>query len=148
MHGSSSGWFLLLISIIGFIRVKRYERSILRSRNSSADHAPSAPQPQPTVEDITRDLLLRRNLEEVFGIPMVDSTPTSSRHRSQQSESDARRETEEERMERRLTVLMRERERERRQGGQRELDAGEARVFGRLQEEARLQRDLREAGLL
>lgn len=54
---------------------------------------------------------------------------------------------EQERIQRRMAaILVRERE----VGAQaaREMDAGEARALGRLQEEARLERDLVAAGLL
>jgi len=50
------GWFLLLSSIIGYWRVKRWERSI---RSASTPITP---------EDIERDTAIRRNLESVFGI--------------------------------------------------------------------------------
>lgn len=55
------GWFLLLTSIIGYFRVKRFEMSVRASR------APSVL----TAEDMQRDIALRRNLEEVFGINLV-----------------------------------------------------------------------------
>lgn len=136
----TSGWFLLLISIIGFVRVKRYERSILASRNASSTQA-SASQAQPTPEDVSHDLLLRRNLEEVFGIPL------NTRHRQSGSETMARMDEEQERIQRRIAAML---VREREAGAQaaREMDAGEARALGRLQEEARLERDLVAAGLL
>ena len=41
MPSPSSGWFILLTSLLGFWRVKRWERSILESQNP----APSQPQP-------------------------------------------------------------------------------------------------------
>jgi hypothetical protein len=52
---------LLLSSTIGFLRVKRWESSIRA--------ATAAPQSF-TREDMERDLAIRRNLENVFGIPM------------------------------------------------------------------------------
>ncbi|EPQ54355.1 hypothetical protein GLOTRDRAFT_111649 [Gloeophyllum trabeum ATCC 11539] len=53
------GWMLLLTSLIGFWRVKRWERSIRQ-----------ASQPQTvTPEELERDRAVRRNLEIVFGIP-------------------------------------------------------------------------------
>jgi len=54
------GWFLLLSSVIGFWKVKRWEQSIRPSQ-------PSAPL---TADDLERDRAVRRNLEEVFGLPM------------------------------------------------------------------------------
>jgi hypothetical protein len=50
-----AGWFLLLSSIIGFWRVKRWESSI---RASSTSNAPI---------DVERDIAIRRNIEQVFG---------------------------------------------------------------------------------
>jgi hypothetical protein len=52
----SLGWFLLLSSVIGYWRVKRWERSI---RSASTPITP---------EDIERDIAVRRNLESVFGV--------------------------------------------------------------------------------
>jgi len=56
------GWFLLLTSIIGYFRVKRFELSVRASR--------AAP-PVLTPENIQRDVALRQNLEEVFGISVL-----------------------------------------------------------------------------
>jgi len=50
------GWFLLLSSIIGFWRVKRWEQSVRPPAVSS------------TVEQVEEDQYTRRNLENVFGI--------------------------------------------------------------------------------
>ncbi|PPQ95722.1 hypothetical protein CVT26_008365 [Gymnopilus dilepis] len=50
------GWFLLLSSIIGFWRVKRWERTI------------RAPASTPNTEELQRDVNVRRGLEEAFGI--------------------------------------------------------------------------------
>jgi hypothetical protein len=55
------GWFLLLSSIIGYWRVKRWEKSV---------RTPTLP---PTAEQIERDQNIRRGLEEVFGISFQDS---------------------------------------------------------------------------
>ncbi|KAI9511818.1 hypothetical protein F5148DRAFT_1167828, partial [Russula earlei] len=62
MMGNSTSWFLLLTSMIGYFRVKRFELSVRASRTA------------PTVlvtEDIQRDMALRRNLEDVFGISVL-----------------------------------------------------------------------------
>jgi len=53
------GWFLLLSSVIGFFRVKRWEKSIHDSAN---------PRPPPTPEQIQQDADTRRNIERVFGL--------------------------------------------------------------------------------
>jgi len=55
------GWFLLLSSIIGFWRVKRWEHSI---------RTPAAP---PTTEQVEEDQHLRQNLQRIFGISFVQS---------------------------------------------------------------------------
>lgn len=137
-----SGWFLLLVSIIGFIRVKRYERSILASRNPPSPNNSSASQAQPTPEEVSHQLLLRRNLEEVFGIPL------STRHRSSRSETEGRGTGEdEERITRRMAAVIAA-ERQAGVQAQREMDAGEAMALRRMHEEARLERDLVAAGLL
>ncbi|KAI9439919.1 metal homeostatis protein bsd2 [Lactarius indigo] len=57
------GWFLLLTSMIGYFRVKRFEMSVRASRNGGP--------PALTAEDIRRDMALRRNIEEVFGLSVV-----------------------------------------------------------------------------
>jgi hypothetical protein len=54
---------LLLTSIIGYFRVKRFEMSVRASRTGGP--------PALTAEDMQRDVALRRNLEEVFGISVV-----------------------------------------------------------------------------
>ncbi|KAF8907374.1 hypothetical protein CPB84DRAFT_1725737 [Gymnopilus junonius] len=50
------GWFLLLSSVIGFWRVKRWERTI---------RAPASP---PSTDEVQRDVNVRRGLEEAFGL--------------------------------------------------------------------------------
>src|ERR1700677_2903582 len=57
------GWFLLLTSMLGYFRVKRFEMSVRASRTSGP--------PALTAEDVQRDIALRRNLEEVFGISVA-----------------------------------------------------------------------------
>jgi len=52
------GWLLLFSSTVGFWRVKRWEASI---------RASSQPVSAPTVEDMQRDVQVRRNIELVFG---------------------------------------------------------------------------------
>jgi len=60
-----SGWFLLLSSIIGYWRVKRWEKSV---------RTPTLP---PTAEQMERDRNVRRGLEEVFGIRFEDTHETN-----------------------------------------------------------------------
>jgi len=52
------GWLLLFSSVVGFWRVKRWEASIRASSQSVS---------APTVEDMQRDIQVRRNIELVFG---------------------------------------------------------------------------------
>lgn len=55
-----TGWFLLLSSVIGYWRVKRWETSIRASSNREPL----------TAEDANREITIRRNIEQVFGIGM------------------------------------------------------------------------------
>jgi hypothetical protein len=61
-----TGWFLLLTSLIGYFRVKRFELSVRASRgipsSSSSAAAMSAAE-----NDVERDVTLRRNFEGIFG---------------------------------------------------------------------------------
>jgi hypothetical protein len=67
----TTGWFLLLTSLIGYFRVKRFELSVRASRTN-----PSA---LVAAEDLQRDAALRRNLEDVFGITVVfESEPATA----------------------------------------------------------------------
>jgi hypothetical protein len=59
---TATGWFLLLTSMIGYFRVKRFELSVRASRT-----VPSSL----STEDIQRDEALRRNLEDVFSMSVV-----------------------------------------------------------------------------
>jgi len=57
------GWFLLLTSLIGYFRVKRFELSVRASRAiPSSSLAMSAAE-----NDVERNVMLRRNFEGVFG---------------------------------------------------------------------------------
>ncbi|KAI5116650.1 hypothetical protein M0805_004912 [Coniferiporia weirii] len=56
------GWFLLLSSVLGFARVKRWERSV---------HTPTPP-PVLSREDIERDQELRERLQQVFGFDLEE----------------------------------------------------------------------------
>lgn len=49
--------------MIGYFRVKRFEMSVRASRTGGP--------PALTAEDMQRDMALRRNLEEVFGISVA-----------------------------------------------------------------------------
>ena len=51
-----SGWFLLLSSLFGFWRVKHWEASIRATQGERP----------PTVEEIERDIAIRRTLENAF----------------------------------------------------------------------------------
>ncbi|KAF9000591.1 hypothetical protein BDQ17DRAFT_1359188 [Cyathus striatus] len=61
------GWFLLLSSIIGYWRVKRWESSV------------RTPPPPTTPEDIERDIAIRRNIENVFGISFAEDDDERNR---------------------------------------------------------------------
>ncbi|KAI0058674.1 hypothetical protein BV25DRAFT_1810491 [Artomyces pyxidatus] len=64
------GWFLLLTSLVGYFRVKRFEMSVRASRSRG-------PAPLST-EDLERDRVMRRNLEEVFGITIAEESVTQT----------------------------------------------------------------------
>jgi hypothetical protein len=73
------GWFLLLSSIIGYWRVKHWETSIRASSNRGPV----------TAEDIDRDIAIRRNIEQVFGIGFgVEDEGESSRRNDSRSGRD------------------------------------------------------------
>ncbi|KAH9481429.1 Metal homeostatis protein BSD2 [Psilocybe cubensis] len=61
------GWFLLLSSIIGYWRVKRWEKSI---------RAPVTP---PSAEQVEHDAAVRRGLENIFGIS-IGGPPGQQQH--------------------------------------------------------------------
>lgn len=63
------GWFLLLTSMIGYFRVKRFELSVRASRTVPTSLS---------TEDIQRDVAFRRNLEDVFGINVVFDSETAA----------------------------------------------------------------------
>lgn len=56
------GWFILLTSLLGFWRVKRWERGILSPRRAAAPR---------TAEQSARDIALISNLEQAFGLPII-----------------------------------------------------------------------------
>lgn len=59
-----TGWFLLLTSLIGYFRVKRFELSVRASR-ATPSLPPSAM--SAAENDVEGDVTLRRNFEGVFG---------------------------------------------------------------------------------
>lgn len=72
---NSKGWFILLTSLLGFWRVKRWERGILASQRepSTSAHASEA-----------RSLTLFPRLEQVFGLRGVPgASSTNDRNRTQ-----------------------------------------------------------------
>ncbi|KAI0926011.1 hypothetical protein AcV5_008591 [Taiwanofungus camphoratus] len=73
------GWFLLLSSLIGFYRVKRWEMSIRTS-----DVSPLSP------DQMRRDAEVRRNIERVFGLlDYGDSGPDDNGERRAEPVSEA-----------------------------------------------------------
>lgn len=87
-----TGWFLLLTSMIGYFRVKRFELSVRASR--------SVLPTSPSAEDVQRDMASRRDLADIFGINVIfnsvsggvvagtntNSTPPHSPDTTQQGE--------------------------------------------------------------
>ncbi|KAH0585097.1 hypothetical protein H2248_008358 [Termitomyces sp. 'cryptogamus'] len=64
------GWFIFLSSVIAYLRIKRWERSI------------RSPPPCPSPESLERDRELRRNLASVFGFSFEDDGQEGSRARA------------------------------------------------------------------
>jgi hypothetical protein len=62
-----TGWFLLLTSLIGYFRVKRFELSVRASRASPSSSSSSAAAMSAAENDVERDVMLRRNFEGIFG---------------------------------------------------------------------------------
>ncbi|KAG8743353.1 hypothetical protein FRC10_012157 [Ceratobasidium sp. 414] len=56
------GWFVLLTSLMGYWRVKRWEHGVMRA---SAETAQSRP---PTEEELAQDAAILANIERVFGM--------------------------------------------------------------------------------
>jgi hypothetical protein len=110
-----TGWFLLLTSLIGYFRVKRFELSVRASRGIPSSAAMSAAE-----NDMERNVTLRRNFEGVFGGVSVvfDSDLASAAAATNPTPNPA--------------------------SGRAPQDG----VIFRAIEEARLQNDLRNAGLL
>jgi hypothetical protein len=67
-----TGWFLLLTSLLGYFRVKRFELSVRASRAIPSSPSPSAAAAaaatmSAAVNNVERDVMLRRHFEGVFG---------------------------------------------------------------------------------
>ncbi|KAF5382088.1 hypothetical protein D9615_004316 [Tricholomella constricta] len=65
------GWFIFLSSIIGYARIKRWERSI----RAAAQPTPVSP------EAVERDIAIRRNIASVFGVAFEDEEEVRARAR-------------------------------------------------------------------
>ncbi|KAI0034342.1 hypothetical protein K488DRAFT_45632 [Vararia minispora EC-137] len=91
------GWFLLLTSIIGYVRVKRFEMSI---RAAQVQNTPMSP------EDARRHAAIRRAFEEVFGFTL--ESHEEPRPRSQPREAPAPRVTHAPRDEREAELMAQE----------------------------------------
>ncbi|KAI0783600.1 hypothetical protein C8Q75DRAFT_800735 [Abortiporus biennis] len=70
------GWFLLLSSIVGFYRVKRWEMSI-RASNSQANAAAAQPPSSDRQREIEREF--RQNIERVFFVRFGDNNENEER---------------------------------------------------------------------
>ncbi len=57
------GWFILLTSVLGFWRVKRWERGVRRAAQEAAN-----PRPPPSPEDIAREQEIISQIEAAFGL--------------------------------------------------------------------------------
>lgn len=66
------GWFLLITSLLGYWRVKRWERGVQRSVESTAVRERER---EPSPEDLARNAQVLRNLEQAFGIQWDTARP-------------------------------------------------------------------------
>ncbi|KAG8891788.1 hypothetical protein FRB99_003363 [Tulasnella sp. 403] len=57
------GWFVLLTALLGFWRVKRWERGVRRAAHEAAN-----PRPPPSAEEIARDQAIVASIEQAFGL--------------------------------------------------------------------------------
>ena len=60
-HPRHAGWFILLTSLLGFWRVKRWERGILSSQDDVSV-------PSPTADGVPRSSALIHSIERAFGL--------------------------------------------------------------------------------
>lgn len=70
------GWFLLITSFLGYWRVKRWERGVQRSVESTAEREREREPREPSPEDLARNAQVLRNLEQAFGIQWDTARPT------------------------------------------------------------------------
>jgi Protein of unknown function (DUF2370) len=71
LNTKQTGWFLLLTCLIGYFRVKRFELSVRASRTNPL-----------SAEDIQQDAVLRRNVEDMFGITIFFESQSVNADRS------------------------------------------------------------------
>ena len=131
-----SGWFILLTSLLGFWRVKRWERGILSSQEETP--APA------TAEGQARSAAIIHSIERVFGLPGLSDgsllrqglgfTPSAAAIRDAEIEHDI-----EEGVEPRNAYIIPIDEAD---------PAQNERIARAYADEARLHQDLRSAGLL
>ncbi|KAG8987314.1 hypothetical protein FRB90_003411 [Tulasnella sp. 427] len=57
------GWFVLLTSVLGFWRVKRWERGVRRAAHEAAN-----PRPPPTAEELAQEQEIISSIEAAFGL--------------------------------------------------------------------------------
>lgn len=57
------GWFVLLTSVLGFWRVKRWERGVRRAAHEAAN-----PRPPPTAEELAQEQEIISQIEAAFGL--------------------------------------------------------------------------------
>lgn len=66
-----TGWFLLLSSILGYARVKRWERSIRTSQPQMASPSP---------DEVVHDAHVRSHIHRVFGLDFADEDDDHTNH--------------------------------------------------------------------
>lgn len=70
------GWFVLITAVLGFWRVKRWERGIRQSAHEAAN-----PGPPPTAEELARERAVLNSIEQAFGLVGLVSTEMNDRMR-------------------------------------------------------------------
>jgi len=70
------GWFVLITAVLGFWRVKRWERGVKQAAHEAAN-----PRPPPTAEELATERAVLSSIEQAFGLVGLVSTEMNDRVR-------------------------------------------------------------------
>lgn len=70
------GWFVLITAVLGFWRVKRWERGVRQAAHEAAN-----PRPPPTAEELAHERAVLNSIEQAFGLVGLVSTEMNERVR-------------------------------------------------------------------